>query len=266
MLIMSSVGHDFVPRGAHRWWPFRISADGAYCVPPRYARVFLWQGTAEALLGAQPIAQRQLWHHLPRERLITLMHTEGAGAEHPSRVFVASLVREDESVLDVGCGAGAGYEALAAAGRARRYVGVDSSAPSIAAARELYPAGDFRVADATALTPTWSERSVDVVLVRHVLEHLPDFEAPMAQAITVSRRLAIFVFFLTPRRLPFGVRKIDPGFNRPFYTYIYSRPAIERFLAGVGATWRWHDDVGVSRAGWLAHEHNSVLIVSLPPA
>lgn len=86
-----------------------------------------------------------------------------------------------------------------------------------------------------------------MVNVRHVLDHLPDFEPAMEQAISVSRRLAVFVFFLTPRTLPFGVRKLDPGFNRPaFYTYIYSRPAINHFLTQAGMHWRWYDNLGVT--------------------
>ena len=75
-----------------------------------------------------------------------------------------------------------------------------------------------------------------------------------------SRRLA---GYLTPRALPFGVRKLDPGHNRPqFFTYIYSRPAIERALAREGLQWVWHGGLGVSRAGWFAHEVNTALVVS----
>jgi ubiquinone/menaquinone biosynthesis C-methylase UbiE len=199
--------------------------------------------------------------------LATLMHKEGAGAPHPSRVFTASLIRKGESVLDVGCGAGVGYESLMSAGLESEYVGVDSSAPSIEIARELYPAGDFQVGNATALTSQFGPRSFDVVLVRHVLEHLPDFELAMNEAISVSRRLAIFVFYLTPRRLPFGVRKLDPGHGRSLlYTYIYSRPTIDDFLAQRSLHWHWIDNLGASRAGWFANEVNCMLAVSREPA
>lgn len=254
---------SFVPQGAKRRWPFVVGTSRAYCPPPWNARLLLWRGILEALLGIQPTEPREHWKHLPRELLATLMHKEGAGQEHPSRAFVAALIREGESVLDVGCGAGAGYEVLAAAGRASRYVGVDSSEPSIDVARALSPAGDFRVGNATALLPQFGAQSFDVVVVRHVLEHLPDFELAMEQAVAVAGRLAVFVFFLTPRALPFGLRKLDPGLNRPdFYTYIYSRPAIDRFLTRAGLDGCWRQNVGVSRAGWLANENNSVLVVS----
>jgi SAM-dependent methyltransferase len=159
-----------------------------------------------------------------------------------------------------------GFEALQETDLASRYVGVDSSEPSIEVAREQYPGGDFRIGNATAIAAQFGEASFDVVLVRHVLEHLPDFEPAMEQAVAVSRRLALFVFYLTPRALPFGVRKLNPGHNKAgLYTYIYSRPAIERFLAGAGLHGLWYDHLGASRAGWFAGEMNSALVVSRQP-
>src|SRR5262249_1794676 len=175
----------FIPAGVRHWWPFLIGT-GQACAPPWNAHLLLWQGIMEAVLGKQPSKPRENWRAWPREQLATLMHKEGAGKEHRSRTFVASLIGPKESVLDVGCGAGAGYEALVAAKRASRYVGIDSSEPSIEVARELHPVGDFRVGNATALTSQFGEASFDIVMMRHVLEHLPDFEQAMSQAIAVS--------------------------------------------------------------------------------
>ena len=262
----AATNNTFIPKGASRFWPFIIGTSKAYQPPPWNARLLLWWGLLQALLGIQPTEPRENWRNLPREVLATLMHKEGAGKEHPSRAFVASLIREGESVLDVGCGAGVSYEVLMSAGPASGYVGVDSSEPSIEIARELYPTGDFRVGNGTALTTQFAAESFDVVIVRHVLEHLPGFELAMDQATAVSRRLAVFVFYLTPRSLPFGVRKLDPGHGRPIvYTHIYSRPAINRHLARRGLYWQWCGNLGVSRAGWFANEVNSALLVSRTP-
>ena len=253
----------FVPHGASRIWPFVAGTNRPSSPQPWNAHLFLCRSLLEALLGIQPTEPRENWKTWPRHLLATLMHQEGAGREHPSRAFVGSLINAEESFLDVGCGAGVGYEALAAVGLASRYVGIDSSEPSIEIARELYPAGDFRIGSATSLVSQFERKSFDVVLVRHVFEHLPDFEPAMNEAISVSRRLAVFIFFLTPRSLPLGVRKVDLGIDRPnFYYNVYSRRAINRFLTRSRLHWRWYDNLGMSRAGVFAGEVNSALVVS----
>src|SRR5688500_751516 len=103
----------FVPRGASKFWPFKVGTSGAYCAPPWNAHLLLWRGLLQALLRIQPAEPRENWRHLPRETLATLLHNQGLGKEHPSRAFVASLIREGDNILDVGCGAGVGYEVLA---------------------------------------------------------------------------------------------------------------------------------------------------------
>ena len=260
---MTRDGKLFVPQGASRFWPFVVGTRWACSPPPWNAQLLLCRSILEGVLGIQPTGPRENWRTLHRDQLANLMHEGGAGMEHPSRTFVASQIREGESVLDVGCGAGVGYKALAALGLESRYVGIDSSEQSIEIARDLYPVGDFRIGSATSLISEFGRNRFDVVLVRHVLEHLPDFEPAMNEAISVSRRLALFVFFLTPRSLPLGVRKVDLRFNWPvFYTYVYSRRAINRFLTRCGLHWRWYDNLGISRAGWFADEVNSALVVS----
>jgi len=253
----------FVPKGASRFWPFVVDMNHSGAPPAWKAQLFLGRSILAALLHIQPTETRENWRDLPHHVLAALMHDGVAGPQHPSRKFVASLIRTGDEVLDVGCGAGVGYEVLVDAGLPSRYVGIDSSEPSIDIARRLYPNGDFRIGNGTALVSAFGSESFDVVVVRHVLEHLPDFEAVMNESICVSRRLAVFIFFLTPRANPLGVRKIDLCTNSPFfYNHVYSRRAINRFLARLKLHWRWCDNLGLSRAGWFTGETNSALIVS----
>jgi SAM-dependent methyltransferase len=215
----------------------------------------------EALLRLQPAAADEYWKALPSEYMETFMHAGEVGTGHPSRLFAAQLVGEGESVLDIGCGPGANYEVLDSLGRASSYMGVDASERAIEVARARYPGADFRVVDAARINETLGRRSFDVVVVRHLLEHLPDFEPVMSEALRASRRLAVFVFFLTPRHLPLGVRKVNLRYGAPQFLYVYSRSAVDRFLAGRGTDFSWHHGVGTSRAGWFAGEVNSVLVV-----
>lgn len=257
-----STGPSYVPRGAGRRWPFVVGGPDAARRPPRSAHSLLLWGVLKALLGAQPTELRENWSSWPQEELGNFLRTPAAGAAHPSRLILTSLVRPGERVLDVGCGPGVTYETLAAAHLASGYVGVDSVAAMLKVARELFRGGDFRPGSALELVPQFGRESFDVVVVRHVLEHLPDFEAALREAIAVAGRLAVVIFFLTPRDLPFGVRKVDPGWESSFYNYIYSREAIEECLAQLGVAWRWEYNLGRSRAAWMGGEMNSVLIVS----
>jgi SAM-dependent methyltransferase len=222
-------------------------------------------GFAEALLRRYPRAQQEHWKAFPSERLKALMRTQGAGPEHPSRQLVTTFIQDGESVLDVGCGTGVDYEVLTKVRPTIRYVGLDSSSASIEVARKLYPTGHFLTGSALDLRAQFETRSFDIVLLRHVLEHLSDFALAMEHALTLARRLAIFVFFLSPRSLPLGIPKMNPRIDPPFYTYVYSRAAIERFLASRGVEFRWYDGVGESRSGFLAAETNTILVVEATP-
>jgi SAM-dependent methyltransferase len=251
----------FVPHGARARWPFVVGTRGAYRPPAWSAHLFLWWGVLEAVLGLQSAKTNEYWKALPSDYLETFMHAGEVGIGHPSRLFAAQLVGERESVLDVGCGPGANYEVLDSLGRASTYVGVDASERAIEVARARYPRGDFRVVDGAHVTDVLGRESWDVVIVRHLLEHLPDFEPVMSEALEASRRLAVFVFFLTPRDLPLGIRKVNLRYGAPQFLYVYSRSAVDRLLAERGLDFSWHHGVGTSRAGWFAGEVNSVLVV-----
>jgi SAM-dependent methyltransferase len=254
---------SFVPAGASRTLPFVIGTERAFRAPPWYARALLWLGLVEGFLRLRRRADAtRHWKRMAEDEMSTFMREPATGAAHPSRRFVAELVGEGESVLDVGCGPALNYEVLAALGKASAYVGIDASESALAVARELYPAADFRPGDATRLTAQFAPRSFDVVMVRHVLEHLPAFEAAMAEAIAVSRRMAVFTFFLTPRRLPLRIPKVNLRYGRPPFLNVYAREAIDRFLAARDVEFTWHHGIGPSRAGWFADEVNSVLVVS----
>lgn len=143
---------------------------------PWNARLLLAWGVAEAWLGLQSGALRERWQQLPREYLATFLHGPGVGADHPSRAFVASCIRVGESVLDVG-GPGVNYEVLLARDRASRYVGVVLVGAVDRAGQGAVSGGDHPCRGALALISQFGPSTVDVVVVRHVLEHLPDFEA-----------------------------------------------------------------------------------------
>ena len=251
----------FVPEGASRFWPFILGVN-SYCPPKKDSKKSIIDGFFEALFRNQKDQPREFWKDLPKEQIESFMKIEGAGKEHPSRIFAASLIRKNESVLDVGCGVAVNYETILHLKKECDYKGIDSSAPAIEMAKKAYPKASFEVVNACGILDHFKESRFDVVFVRHVLEHLPDFEEAMLQAASVSKRIAIFTFFLSPRNLPLGIRKLNPRIDPPFFTYIYSHGAIRKCLNRNKLSYLWIKNVGMSRAGWLGNETNTLLIVS----
>jgi 2-polyprenyl-6-hydroxyphenyl methylase/3-demethylubiquinone-9 3-methyltransferase len=121
-------------------------------------------------------------------------------------------------VLDVGCGAGA--QALSWAHLRHRARGIDISAPLIDLARQRAAAEtlpvEFRVGSATELP--FADASADVVIVSELLEHLPDWEACVNEAIRVMRPGGVFYLSTTNRLCP-----VQQEFALPLYSWYPAR-------------------------------------------
>lgn len=119
----------------------------------------------------------------------------GEGVGFPSRVWFAKHLPEGASVLDAGCGGGIEYENLIAEGRADvRYIGSDFTPEAIAACKELFPGVDFRVDDARTLA-TMEDASVDVVLLRHTLDHIDRWEDALHAAWRVAKKEVVVILW-----------------------------------------------------------------------
>ncbi len=101
------------------------------------------------------------------------------------RAFELAGIRGDETVLDVGCGNGRYLAAFRARGHRGAALGFDLSAGMISAAREHAREAALGVADAQGL-PVRSG-SVDVALAMHMLFHVPDRGAAVAELRRVLR-------------------------------------------------------------------------------
>jgi SAM-dependent methyltransferase len=109
------------------------------------------------------------------------------------------------SVLEVGCGEGYGTDLLS--GSAKRVVGIDYDALTVAHADETYPAAAFLRANLAAL-PVRS-RSVDAVLSLQVIEHVWDHGGYLAECRRVLGPNGLLAL-TTPNRLTFS-----PGLDAP---------------------------------------------------
>jgi glycosyltransferase involved in cell wall biosynthesis len=110
------------------------------------------------------------------------------------RHLAETVSRLGKRVLDVGCGPGALWPHLEHRGQDAPCFGVDLDDRMISAAHRLFPGVGAVRADGAALP--FSHDEMDVVVLRHVLEHLdPETAAGvLAEALRVARKFVVIDF------------------------------------------------------------------------
>ena len=139
-------------------------------------------------------------YHIGEWRYYERSYGEGVGVA--SRILIADLVRQGESYLDVGCGPGCGFENLAvhASHKDLTYIGCDIAPTAIRDCKKMFPEekfpwADFIIADAMQLEKTFEPQSFDIVTLRHVLDHVPDYKPPIQAACKIARRMVYIVLW-----------------------------------------------------------------------
>ena len=130
------------------------------------------------------------------ERAALLGRWRALGAASKARHVVSLLCRAGVlpvTLVEIGCGDGALLEALSRAGVAQRYDGFELSAPAaaIAAGRAIQGAGRIEAYDG-ARVPA-DDGAYDLAVVSHVLEHVPDPPALLAEAARVATHVLVEV-------------------------------------------------------------------------
>lgn len=122
----------------------------------------------------------------------------------------------DREVLDVGCGPSLNFAHLENHhALARRYVGVDTSAEFVVAARRENSAPKYFFAQSAASRIPVADKSVDTTIVSFTLHHIEsDFEKVMPELVRVTRGHIIILDHLRSR-LP-GVRQVQDAYWRLF--------------------------------------------------
>jgi ubiquinone/menaquinone biosynthesis C-methylase UbiE len=143
--------------------------------------------------------------------------------------FRALLPAPGRLTVDVGCGEGRIARELRALGH--RVVGLDASETLVGLAREADPDGDYRVADAAALS--LADGEADLVVSFMVLMDLDDLDGALEEAARVlepgGRFVAALVHpvataeadYLRERRLEFPLRdSVSTIVHRPLSRYL----------------------------------------------
>ena len=167
---------------------------------------------------------KESWRHWTADQARSFLRTGPEGKHHLSRQTVVRLLRGMSSVLDVGCGTGVMFELI----RDRRlqldYLGIDVTEKFLEVARNTYPNDRHRFRRMSLYDLPKLRRKFDVVLCRHVLEHLPDYAPAVQSLYSRARKKLILVFYLPPRPLR-SKRKRDEHYEQGFYTHTYDLAA-----------------------------------------
>jgi len=115
---------------------------------------------------------------------------------YPSeRWFLEPVLKNVNSVLDVGCAGGGSYDFCKEANFNINYTGIDISESLINIAREFHPNGDFFVYDGHGIN--FKENKFDLVFSIGVLHHLHHWRNMIKQMVKCSSKFTIFDLRLT---------------------------------------------------------------------
>jgi len=134
-----------------------------------------------------------------------------------------------KSLIDLGCGNATEYFAYKEEYPELNYIGVDSSKFLFKRNTDLEIPMILAEADSVPLP----DNAVEVVFVRHVLEHQPTYVPIMNEMIRLAEKEAIHIFFIKPDEQPTYIN-FDPAQN--LFHNRYNIGEMEEFL-------RSHKDV-----------------------
>ena len=156
------------------------------------------------------------------ERIVPDETEPGIVALHLKRYEFALPFCAGKEVLDAGCGVGYGTAHLATV--ARRVVGVDRDADTIAYARQRYGSDSVEFVAADLLELPLADDSFDAACSFETIEHVPDPEALVAQLRRVLRPDGVCLVS-TPR-----AEETTRAPDNPFHAVELSAGDLERLL------------------------------------
>jgi len=130
-----------------------------------------------------------------------------------------------KTILDVGCGLALDYPYCKDIGL--EYSGVDITRSFVNKVKKQYPKIDVQVARIQDLP--FDDNSKNVVQVRAVFEHLPEFESALKELVRVTNNLVVIGWFLPPEEKEkiFLLEKVRGG---KVYHNIYSKERVDKAL------------------------------------
>ena len=143
------------------------------------------------------------------------------------RQCIRSILKEEDAynILDVACGPATELTGYQEEGLELDYVGFDKSKYMLGVARKRFNGKPFVRGDVESLP--FKNNSFQIVLLKHILEHVPSYEQTVGEAVRVSDQNVIINFFHRLLPINFDLNLYD---KRGYWNNWYSRSKFESFL------------------------------------
>jgi len=151
---------------------------------------------------------------------------------------VARLLMIDnyESVLDAGCGAAPEHQVI----DPDKYFAMDITQKLV----DYNVSRGIKCQQGSLMNMPYEDSKFDVVISRHVTEHMAEIETPLKEMVRVAKKQILLSFFIDPIDEEYHKIQLDnAGTDGEIYHNQYSQRIIEGILAGSSKVegWTWHD-------------------------
>ncbi len=171
------------------------------------------------------------------EHIHGFLRNHGTGTDNLGRRYLASIISqyENPTVVDAACGTCVNWEVFKELGVRCQYTGVDRAEGMLAEAAKRYP--EITVTPGYVQELPFEDESVDVVIMRHIMEHLQDgYEDAIKEGLRIANKELALVFFLDlSDQEEDQWSESDPDENGCTYFWnTYSQPKLMQFLTEFG--------------------------------
>jgi ubiquinone/menaquinone biosynthesis C-methylase UbiE len=174
------------------------------------------------------------------DHVAVFLRQHRTGTDNFGRAALARIVDEhgpDTTVLDAACGTAVNWEVFKNFGVRCQYTGFDRTQQFLDHAAKLY-GDEIKLQHGFIQELPYEDNSFDVVILRHVIEHLGEGYGPaLSEALRVARKEVVLVLFLSfiPGNRD-SIEKRGPN-EKGHYHYWnqYSVDKFDTFLRSIGA-------------------------------
>ena len=161
-------------------------------------KLYVGENTATKVAGHS--REWENWHRWEPARIRKIVQDEQRrqAARSNRSALAEMLVRLGDSLLDVGCGPGALWRYFANHRPRFSWMGVDVTQEMLSVGHKLFPDVAVSITDAGNLP--FRDGCFDVIVLRHVLEHVPQWlmERAFSEAMRVARKTVVVDFYVPP--------------------------------------------------------------------